>query len=160
MICGLGFTQKLCKFAKKVSWNKTPVFFDVVAERARKENDHDDCLAAMTLFQLPASVQHARHQFKHALGQSYFACGHLHTCWRNGVFEMWRKSWCSSKKMRPNEKNRKLQEEKALEVRTGGLRMTYRCLLASSRPGFALVYLWLKRLVLQLKATPVWLSSY
>ena len=45
------------------------------------------------------------------------------------------------RKMRPNEKNRKLQEEKALEVSTGGSRMTYRCLLASGRPGFALIYL-------------------
>jgi hypothetical protein len=89
----------------------------------------------MTLFQLPASVQHARHHFKHALGQSFIACGHLHTCWCSVVFEMWRKNLMFVRKMRPNEKNRKLQEEKALEVSTGGSRMTYRCLLASGRPG-------------------------
>lgn len=122
MICGLSFTQRLCKFA-----NKTPVFSDIDAEWARKDNDHDDLLAAMTLFQLPASVQHARHQFKHALGQSYVASGHLHTCWCSVVFEMWRKNLMFVRKMRPNEKNRKLQEEKALEVSTGGSRMTYRC---------------------------------
>ena len=112
-------TQRLCKFALKVTWNQTPVCSDMVAEWAKKNNDHADRLAAMTLFQLPASVQHARHQFKHALGQSYIACGHLHTCWCSVVFEMGRKNLMFVRKTRPKEKNRKLQEEKALEVSVG-----------------------------------------